>query len=118
MSARELRKQVLLARIALQRVEFHQDVGLLRERMSLPTIAKQAMRSHKLTSALLGIGLAIFKRFAGSKHVVEHVGRRVPKSRIFFKIFGLAMALWPLVKFGREGLDYIRTSRRAGGWRR
>lgn len=111
MSAAALRKQVLLARVALQRVELGQEVFLLREHMRLPTLAGRLMRSGKLTSALLGAAVGLFKRFPAAGRVAGRLSERVPRSRVLFKLFGVAMALWPIIKFAREGVSYVKARR-------
>ncbi len=111
MSAAALRKQVLLARVALQRVELGQEVFQLREHLRLPTIAGRVMRSGKLTSALIGVAAGFFKRFPAAGRVAERISVRLPRSRVLFKLFGVAMALWPIIKFAREGVAYVRERR-------
>jgi hypothetical protein len=111
MSAAALRKQVLMARIALQRVELGQDLFQLREHMRLPTLAGRVMRSGKLTSALIGLAAGFVRRFPAAGRVAERISVRVPRSRVLFKLFGVAMALWPIIKFAREGVGYVRERR-------
>ena len=111
MSSAELRKQVLMARIALQRVELGQDLFQLREHMRLPTIAGRVMRSGKLTSAVIGLVAGLVKRFPAAGRVAERFSARVPRSRVLFRLFGVAMALWPIIKFAREGVSYVKERR-------
>ena len=111
LSTAALRKQVLLARVALQRVELGQDLFQVREHMRLPTIAGRVMRSGKLTSALIGVVAGLFKRFPATSRVAHRISGRVPRSRVLFKLFGVVMALWPIIKFAREGVSYVKQRR-------
>jgi hypothetical protein len=110
-SARELRKEILLARVALQRVELGRSVIMLRESMRLPAVIGSAFQAGGRTGTVLSALVGIARRFPVASTLTALAAKRIPRLRTLVKWVGVTMALWPLVSFLREQIRDRRRGR-------
>jgi hypothetical protein len=101
-SARELRKEILLARVALQRVELGRSVSTLRESLRLPAVIGSAFQAGGRTGTVLSALAGLARRFPVASTLTALVAKRVPRLRTLVKWIGVTMAIWPLISFVRE----------------
>jgi hypothetical protein len=101
-SSRQLRREILVARVALQRVELGQSVLALRQSMRLPAIIGDAFRAGGRTGTVLSALLGIARRFPVASTLAALAARRGPRVATLLKWLGVTLALWPLISFVRE----------------
>lgn len=110
-SPRELRKEILLARVALQRVELGRSVAQLRESARLPAIIGNAFRAGGRTGTVLSALVGLARRFPVASTLAALAARRGPRIRTLVKWAGVMMALWPLITFARDQMRERRGTR-------
>jgi len=110
-SARELRKEILLARVALQRVELGRSVLTLRESVRLPAVIGSAFQAGGRTGTVLSVLVGLARRFPVASTLTALLAKRAPRLRTLVKWGGVTLALWPLISFAREQLRDRRRGR-------
>jgi hypothetical protein len=112
LNTRQLRREILMARIALQRVELHRDIVGLQQHLKLPALISGAFKKGGAKS-WLGTAFTLARRFPITGSLVTLALRRLPRVKTLIKWGGVAIALWPLIGFARRGIETVRARRRA-----